>query len=692
MRRKNARARRWGGACVALAALLGCRAAWGQAADEEEGIVFGERKRPPKFALAPLHGNVALVAQSTSTTRDYKLGEQTSSAESSSLALYELLTLGSGAYFFHPNIVDMNFSGTLGFSQTSIDASGLDTQDQNSTVYGWNVAASILRSSPYPSSVYTYRTESLVNQPFGETLKSTDTTYGGTLNINSRTLPTSFRLYRTETTQSSLTDTPEFTIAQNVFEWQTEWRPTQYQSLSWSYYYGGSEQSIGALEPDGRGDSLTTDAQAAALSHYISFGPDHRYSLGSSGSISESTGLYDAQTLMWNENLTMVHSSTLSTDVTYWLNRNEYDTVEQQTQRAQARFRHRLYESLRTVGTAGVTQMDLSDDSQTQDIFADLELDYRKKIPRGLLLGQVGLHYATKSSDSRSDELPVINQPFSFADATTPIIINRPDIVPGSIVIKDNRAGPLKGQIFSPISDYQVTQFPGYVQIDRMPGGRIPFGIDNAVLMDYKLEPEPANDVTTTAFNLGLRYDIQEGALRGLSPYVRYYWQDQSLSASGPTLLRADQVQDVTAGAEYRIGNLRVMGEYEVRDGTLLSFDAMRLRADYTHRLSMETVLNLNTAYAVTSFSEPADELTTLTATAAVSHQLSRRWSLSGGVTYLSTESDLGGETVGLEENVSLNWKYRQTEMYLQFRNSSLESDQQDQTFQYLQIGIRREF
>ena len=64
----------------------------------------------------------------------------------------------------------------------------------------------------------------------------------------------------------------------------------------------------------------------------------------------------------------------------------------------------------------------------------------------------------------------------------------------------------------------------------------------------------------------------------------------------------------------------------------------------------------------------------------------------TASATYVYIDDSLAGTTTGLQESIELRYRNRQFEIYGRFRNSNLDSDDQDTSFQLFELGIAREF
>ena len=94
-----------------------------------------------------------------------------------------------------------------------------------------------------------------------------------------------------------------------------------------------------------------------------------------------------------------------------------------------------------------------------------------------------------------------------------------------------------------------------------------------------------------------------------------------------------------------------------------------------------------------TSVAEVRDgQVRLFTVTGRVEHHFTRRLYGLVAVIWRDETSTLTGDTIGLEEQVELRWTHRQTTAYVRGRNANLETDDRDNSFQLLEVGLRRDF
>jgi hypothetical protein len=238
--------------------------------------------------------------------------------------------------------------------------------------------------------------------------------------------------------------------------------------------------------------------------------------------------------------------------------------------------------------------------------------------------------------------------------------------------------------------DFTVDHMGNLTQIERVVGGLIP--PDGAVKLDYDLLPQPANTITTSSLGVGSRYQIEEGPLTGLSPYIRYGLQTQSIETDDLTPFTPDSYNDVTVGSDYQIWKTTFNFEQEWHDSTLVPFNATRFSVRYTDRITHDTTASVAGGYALINYYGESDTVSDTSFTAALEKKLNADWSINARLVYLNDRDQLFGNTQGLEEQLEIDWSHNQTSVYTRLRNASLNTDQEENTFQVLEFGISRSF
>lgn len=640
---------------------------------QEDPIVIGEVERPktvqferPKLTL----GVLSLYAQDETTT----LGQSTEVRE---LRFEESLTLSTTGHLIHPNLIEFpKLEGTFGLTQSDFEINGEGSRG-DAEIYEFDVRARFLRLEPTNYSIYGRRNRDLINRDFGVSLENTTTTYGALVESKIGDMANRLDAFHTSSEQTALDDSSDFSFDQDTILWNGSYLINTQQRLRWEYTFQSLRQSSDTFNLD-----ASYDTHDAELEHVLTFGPRNLSELDSTVRYFSQTGDFAFDRLTVEERLRLQHSDRFRTEYLYRFENQSRDDFDQTQHRAEAGFTHHLYRSLITRGRVGGTILETSDDAGINEIFGNFDTEYTKIVPLGLLRLNLGLNAAQQETEGGGFVSQVFDQSVSFTDPN-------PIIIFGDNVNVQSITSPT-GILYIPGEDFRVREFDNRVEIDRIVTGRI--AANQPLLIDYVLGPEDDHTTTTTGFSLGGNYTFEEGPLRGLSLFGRYAMQEQEIDPADATAVPPNDFTDTLFGAEYRFWSLTLRAEHEIYDSTLLPFEATRFTARLVHLLDANTTITGDVTYALIDYSDPENQTELLSASAQIQHRFSRELLGRAYVLWRDQSDDLGGSASGFEQQVELIWKHRQTEVFIQARNATFDSETLDMDFQLFQIGIRREF
>jgi hypothetical protein len=661
-------------AALALLVTVVGSAGAGLADDQGGPMVIGGVESPPVFHLDMPSGNFNFYFLDEHDTNQQQ-GVTTGTTDN---RYQETINLLSNAYVLSPNLIDFNLGGTFGLQQESFEGPGTK-QYTSGLLDGWDVSGTLLREEGAPLTLYTRRTEQLITPDFSPSVDSIDTTYGGSLDIHSSSVPTQLQAYRETDTQTQAGGVTNYQLNQDVVHWHTDVIDLTNQTLAWDYTYQNTN------EQEEQSPALQYESHNASLNDALYFGTQNANSLLSSASLTEQIGELAYSQFRLDENLRVQHSNDFQTHYDYTLDEDNVGGVNQLSNAVNVGFVHRLFASLTTTGDAGGSILTETGGSEVEQLFGRLNFDYRKTVPYGLLLSNLNVGWQWQYSPQGTSETPVINQAETFNNSQ-PIVLTQPNIDPSSIVVLSSSGVPyLKG------TDFSVSSVGNLIQIQRIVSGLIP--PDGSVLLDYDLLPQSANTSNTGNFGIGGRYEIEKGPFSGLAPYVRYGLQQQTIDTEQqPTQIVPDSYVDVVAGVDYRIWKFKFNAEQQWHDSTLVPFNASRFSARFDERLERNTTASFSGDYAYIDYFGEQDYVDDTSISAVLEHKIGSDWSILARAIWLNDRDELFGNTEGLEEQLELRWKHNQTEIYGRIRNAMLRTASAQSNFQVFEIGLTRRF
>jgi len=651
---------------------------------DEGPIIIGEAPKFEGVHFEPVHFTLDFLARYERDTVNPLVGP----TRHDDVDEYRgTLTADTSGFIGHPNLISFNLSGSFGLSQQYVRSDSANRhEDPLTTIDEYDVSVLLLKASKAPTTLYSRRSETFLDRQFGDSIRSVATETGAIVLLRSDVAPSSFHYFHREEDQTSEINPADFNLVQDTFEWETQWKPSANQTLTWDYTFDNVQES-GDLR---RSNSFMR--HNALATHTLDFGPDNVNNLRSTLLLFSETGDFPLDRVRLDESLRLRHSPRFETQYDYAIDWTDRHDASQLFQRGSAGFRHKLFESLVSSGDIGASMLQTDpDDFTSQQVFADLGLDYTKQAPAGRITAGLNLSGTLQQDSERGSPIAIFDEAHAFGPSGL-ITLERQNIEPASIVIT-NATGILT---FLPGVDYTLRAFPDRVEIRRVLGGSIAEG--EVLLIDYRIGPEPASDTTTLGIGVTLRYDFEETFLKGVGLYARYFHQDQERDTRGGVgsgaigaLVPAD-VDDLIVGADYHLGNLSLLGERQMHDSTLSPYNATRFAGTYVQPLGLASSLTFTATYDDIERTEEDTRNTIATIGGRWLQRVGNHLNLGVGALWRTEHDSAGLDVQGFEQTLDVTWQYRQTTVYGSFRNSVLDSNADDTMFQTFQIGLRREF
>ncbi len=646
------------------------------------------QQEPPAISPRPQLQWMSLTdiqaAFTTEWRRDIDDHEGTGGADQHDVQdrVWEIFDLSTTGFFGHPNLVEFGAAGRFWLTQRWLDQEIPASKEYvNETLFDWDLSALILQEQLVPVTVYTRRTTDDIDRPFAGTLENTITQSGVRMNVRSNRFPTTVEFYARQETQTDPFVGQDFNIDQYSVAADGRIEIDSSQYMWWNFSYDDVNES-GQLQVPQSFERTNGD-----IAHTFNFGPDQRSELRSEFSIYDQTGSGAYTQTRLFERLRLNHSPKLTSWYDVILENIDRPGLDGYTERTSANVRHQLFDSLTTYARAGAdfTQIP-SDDFASDLLFSEVVIDYIKKVPYGRVEAGITADLSWLDQSERGVAVPVNDNAFTF-NAANVIVISQRNIEPGSIVVTD-----VTGLIqYIPGLDFTVLELPDGVEIRRVPGGNIAPG--QTVLVDYTIGPEPAGTTVTTGLGFNFRYTFEEGFLRGLSVYTRFFWQDES--RSGELSVQEPLDNDFTEylyGAEYNFWRIFLLAEQRIHDSDLSPFDATRYEARYVQELGKGSSLVLGATYQDIDRTDLSLRTRTTTLSGQWNQQVTSHLQASLLVQWQDTNASPGVDSQGFEQEFEFKWTYNQTTFYGRIRNSFVDTDIDDTSFQTNVVGLRREF
>jgi len=607
-------------------------------------------------------------------------GEKTSYKENLYEENVKIETQGS---VYHPNLLEFSLAGLFGLRQEDFErqfGDNLRTSSDNGNVIEFDAEGRFFKKKPYPGTVYARRYSSLDPRPFLSSLQNTTTNYGFVWQYVSAKTPTSLQFNSTDVKLDPLDKSEAPGRQQNTtLRLDTSYRASDYNVLSFVY----DRRSV-KEQPF----NFAYDSDELTLSHRWDFGDHHQHRLTSELNYFNQTGTFSILRERWRESLRLTHSEALRS----WYELEILDRkqgslsgvapVKETSYYASGTLEHRLYESLVSQLFGFAQYQDFDQSLKITRLGLQPSLNYRKKNPWGVLLGNYSYRVQTDDRKGSGLNMEVVDESATFRDPE-PIILSNINVVLSSIVItsEDRLTNYHSGE------DYRVRVVSNQVEIERVPTGRILDG--QTVLISYQWMLGGDYKLTTKVHNFGLRQDF----FFGLSPYYRLLRQDQTLMPADAKGARAEDIRANIFGTEYLKGPVKLVAELEKHQSNINPFDATRLSADLTQNLKNSGSVRLRTRWVDMDRGAPQNRRTKmLTVEGRYRQRLLESLTVEGAAMYRRENDSLSGPNRGIDFDLSLEWMIRETELRVRYEMGRFEDDFAQNRNQLLYVQFRRRF
>ena len=595
----------------------------------------------------------------------------------------ESIQLEADGFFYHPNLLEFTAAGLFGLLQHEYEElapgfgqSGRDT----GPVIEYDVTANILQHKPYPGMIFARREEGLEPRLFRSSVDTTIKEYGVHWQYLSERIPTRIQFTDTDIFLDPLeTDEENTERTDRNLRFETAYVFSEHNKLELLYEREKVRE---------RPNVFDYDTDEVTLAHRWEFGRDYRQRLDSELNYYRQVGSFDIERLRWRENLWLEHSDTLRSYYRFEaLDRTRgslvgLPTTEERSYSASGTLEHRLYDSLVSQLSGFGHFQDFDTGARVNRYGVDASFDYRKTNPWGTLHATYRASYERESRSGGNVYGEARDEQHTFRDPS-PVTLTNPTIQTGSIVITalDRITYYQLGR------DYRIYDRGDRIEIERVLTGRIADG--ETVLIDYVFNIGGDFDLDTITQNLVIRQDFDFG----FSPYYRLRWQNQALSPREAAGAIPEDITAHTLGAEFRLGNFKLGGEYEHHDSTINPFEALRFNGGYSRRFASGVEASLRAGWSEISYGYPRDRDTRyVSIEGRYRHPLARGLTFEGAAIYRDGRDTLNGPNRGLDLDLSLEWLIRQTELRVTYEFGRIDDDFARNESSAIFVQLRRRF
>ncbi len=632
--------------------------------------------------LNKVHGYVEFVMRHRDDNRESQT--ERSDERLQETVFEENLKLETSGYVYHPNLMEFSLAGLFGLQRTDFDQE-VDRRTQHTqkdgTIYEYDFSGTLFQKKSYPTTVYARRSRTLDPRPFRSSIETVTTSYGMSLQYVHDVTPIQLRL-----THRSIKHDPFLKAGDQKGERKntTLWLKAQYivnEYHKFTFILDHESREEKPFDLNYTTDELT-------LRHRLDFGQDHNNRSEAELGYLKQTGSFASERLRFTESISLQHSDRLRSSHQFeFFSRDQNsvsgnENIDERSLRVSSLLEHSLYESLVTQVSGFYQDQDFSTGLRIRRAGADLDLDYRKKNPWGVLRANYQLGYERNEQSGGEQGIEVIDESQTFA-GPLPIVLSGPNIEIFSIrIISQDRT-----VLYRLESDYRFRIIGDNVEIERIPIGQIQN--NDTVLISYRYSI--GGEFVLSTWNQF--FTVRQEFKNGLTPYYKWRNQSQDLAPRDALGITPEEIDSNAVGIDFRYQSLNMNAEYEDYESSISPFVSKRASISYKRNFKNKATGSIGMHWTDIHFGQPNPRNTSLFFVEAryrraVTHKISFETSLA----YRMEDDTFSGDDEGIEFEFSLDWKVRKTELNLSYEFGNFKDDFNQQDSHSLMFQIRRRF
>ena len=606
---------------------------------------------------------------------------QSRSQKNTDLRLEERLGLNLGGVLVDPSFI--TFDGDFSFALTQDRfEERLGTRDDTDKDHGYLVQydarVNFFQGKRVSGSVYGLQVDDRINRRFQSTLREERSGFGTSWVFAHDKIPMELSYDYLETDRTGNDDgRDDEHFTDGTFHYGAQWLIAEHHRLKLSYEHAETKQ-----EYQGLSKPYETTRDLFTIEHELEFGGAHQHELRTLVHWQEESGDFARDFFEIGPQLTLRHSDELQTIYKYQFNRERYEGLDVETQRADVSLVHQLYTNLTTTLNVFGLYEDVEDDINTTQYGASADWQYNRKNPYGRFSANLALAYDTEDVEGDNGRRVVLDEAQTFRDPVAILLRNR-NVVATSVVVTDaaNRRIYRKG------IDYLVVPQGTYTRLTRVRNGTIADG--DTVLVDYQFRT-PADgtiDTVRVDFSLEQRFD------NGLTPYYRFSYRNQEDDTSYGFARTADRTDHHRLGVNYEKRRYTLGAELEIFDDTVDPYDAFHLSGLLHVIDAAEHHLDVSARFSRFSFEGGVEDRDVDMVDVGVDH----RWRLTEALStverlaYRFEDDSVFGDTQGWDVVAGLEYVLGELSGELTFEYDRLELPGSDDEDLGIYFRIRRD-
>lgn len=432
-------------------------------------------------------------------------------AKNSTRVLNERFDLETEGWLYHPAMAAYTLRLSPEWAQPMSEADQGRKTTSKAFLLGYGLDLTLLPYKPYTVNLFARKKRSVLTSSLATQSESISDTFGATLNLKYRVLPTRLSYIHETSEQSGFYESRE-----KRDELRLNMRHERKNNVT------NFNASSSALDRTLPGSAMHTQNLFGNIQNNYRITPDNRILLSSNLNYRQSeNALLKASGVSLSENLNWAQTKRFSTSYNFNYNQDAMQGTRVQRASAGAGLSHSLYENLITTASANA-----SHSSGENAYGGNVNFNYQRRIPWGMIYASAGNDYRVTTRSLGQTLVPVPSEPQVFTTGNVTLLGNKN--VDLATVVVTNATGDVT---YMRDIDYTLQLVGTSVRISRNAFGSIADG--QSVRVSYSYLSNPAFDDAVYGQNFGLGFYLwsawrinyryshsRQGFLAGIQPDV----------------------------------------------------------------------------------------------------------------------------------------------------------------------------
>jgi hypothetical protein len=399
--------------------------------------------------------------------------------------LNERFDIETDGFIYHPALLLYTLRLSPEWEQTLDQPDPGSERTSDNFMLGYAAEVTLLEAKPYTVNLFARKQRSLLTSSLATTSETESETYGASLNLKYKVLPTILSYTHIDLDQTGFYDYQETRDEARLNMRHN--RPSND-----TYLYGTWLK----VDRNSLGSSIQTDNMFGTLQNLYRVTADNRVLLNSVLNVRQfESDEYSSSGYSLSETLNWQHTRRFSTNYTLMHTRDESDGLSLDRTFASAGLSHSLYENLVTTATvSGSTGSD-----GDSDFGGNVNFNYQRSIPWGMIYANIGQDYRVNKRAEGNTVVDVFFEPATLTTGGTETLDNR-NVYLDTIVVTSQDGGT----VYTLDQDYTLEVIGTTVRISRTTFGFITEG--QTVSVNYSYLSDPAYDSSTYGQSYGLGF------------------------------------------------------------------------------------------------------------------------------------------------------------------------------------------